>query len=298
MARVDGSGGVESDNTGGNDVNANKVAAQAFGLTEALLKLYPELTKVWDFFLAGNITDAKLAYFETGYYENLTDIFKNRSILKTTQKGVYDQELSAYRISQKKRLIDKGINLDDASFNTITEDSFDKGLDDNQLDLTALKAFTGKLGGSTLGTTDSLKDYANQFGMSYSDKDFDSWGRDLVSGATTVEDLRARFRQDSASTYPAYADSINKGVSLGAQTSAFKTSMGNILELDPDAISYNDQTLRRALQYVGPDGKAAVKPLWQFESELRSDVRWQFTDNGRDAVDSMQYKVMKDWGLM
>jgi hypothetical protein len=54
--------------------------------------------------------------------------------------------------------------------------------------------------------------------------------------------------------------------------------------------------LRRALQYT-VDGKPAVKPLWQFEKELRSTVEWEYTNNARDTIDSLSLKVLKDWGL-
>lgn len=279
------------------EINANKVAAQAFGITEALIKQYPELAQVWELFLAGNLTDAKLAYYNTNYYQNLSSTSKNRSALKATQSGVYAQQLDAYRLQQKKRLVAKGINLDEASFNSITEEGFDKGLDDNQLDLKAIGAFTGKLGGTPLGATQSLKEYANSFGMSYQDKDFDSWSRNIFSGTTTLEDLQQKIRQDAASAFPAYADQINKGVSVDALASAYKSSMANILEIDPDSISYNDPTLRRTLQAVGADGKPTTKPLWQFEKELRMDPRWEYTNNARDTVDSLSLKVLRDWGL-
>lgn len=279
------------------NANANKVAAQAFGITEALIKQYPELAQVWELFLAGNITDAKLAYYNTAYYQNLSSTSKNRSALKATQKGVYDQQLESYRLAQKKRLIAKGINLDDTTFNSITESAFDLGMDDNQLDLKAIGAFTGKLGGTPLGATQSLKEYANAFGMSYQEKDFDSWSRNIFSGTTTVEDLQQKIRQDAASAFPAYADQINKGVSVDALASAYKSSMANILEIDPDSIGYNDPTLRRALQTVGTDGKPVTKPLWQFEKELRMDSRWEYTNNARDTVDSLSLKVLRDWGL-
>ena len=279
------------------NANANKVAAQAFGITEALIKQYPELFPVWQLFLVGNITDAKLAYYNTAYYQNLSSTSKNRSALKATQKGVYDQQLEQYRLNQKKRLIAKGINLDDTTFNSITENAFDTGMDDNQLDLKAIGAFTGKLGGTPLGATQSLKEYANAFGMSYQQKDFDSWSRNIFSGTTTVEDLQAKIRQDAASAFPAYADQINKGVSVDALASAYKSSMANILEIDPDSIGYNDPTLRRALQTVGTDGKPVTKPLWQFEKELRMDSRWEYTNNARDTIDSLSLKVLRDWGL-
>jgi hypothetical protein len=280
-----------------NDIGANTVAAQAFGITKALTDKYPELFPVWQLFLAGNITDAKLAYYNTSYYKDLSSTSKNRSALKATQRGVYDQQLESYRLMQRKRLIDKGINLDDTVFNSITEAAFDSGIDDNQLDLKAIGAFTGKLGGTPLGTVQNLKEYANAFGMSYQDKDFDSWSRNIFSGTTTVEDLQAKIRTDAASAFPTYADQINKGVSVDALASAYKSSMANILEVDPDSIGYNDPTLRRALQSVGPDGKPITKPLWQFEKELKMDPRWGQTKNARDTMDSLSLRVLRDWGM-
>lgn len=286
-----------NDTAGGGDTNANKVAAQAFGITEALKNAYPELEQVWQLFLAGNITDAKLAYYETSYYKNLSSTSKSRGTLKTTQRGVYDQQLEQYRLEQRKRLVEKGITLDDSSFNSITEEAFDKGFDNNQLDLKAIGAFTGRLGGTPLGQVESLKSYANSFGMTYQQKDYDSWSRNIFSGTATIEDLQAKVRQDAASAFPAYSEQINKGVSVDALASAYKSSMANILEIDPDSVGYNDPTLRKALQYIGTDGKPATKPLWQFEKELRSDSRWEYTNNARNTIDSLSLKVLRDWGL-
>ena len=289
-------GALPDDNTL-KTVNENKVAAQAFGITEALLAAYPELSQVWELFLAGNITDAKLAYYGTNYYKNLSGTAKSRATLKNTQKGVYDQQLEAYRLSQKKRLISKGINLDDTVFNSITENAFDTGIDDNQLDLKAIGAFQGRLGGTSLGAVQDLKEYANSFGMSYQQKDYDGWSRNVFAGTTTLEDMQAKIRQDAASAYPSYSEQINKGVSVDAISSAYKSAMSNILEIDPDSVGYDDTTLRKALQYLGPDGKPATKPLWEFERELRNDSRWQYTDNARNSVDNLSLKVLRDWGL-
>lgn len=280
------------------NANDSKVSAQAFGITEELIRANPDLAKVWELFLAGNETDAKLAYYATDYYKNLGVTSKGRATKKATQKGVYDQELESYRIFQRKRLVAGGVNLDDTSFNAITEEAFDKGLDDNQLDLKALGATTGRLGGTPLGAVESLKQYADAFGVSYQDKDYDSWSRNIFSGTTTTEDLQLKIRQDAASSFPAYADQINKGVSMDAMASAYKSSMASILEIDPDSITYTNPYLRRALQNVGADGKASITPLWQFERQLKQTKQWEYTDNAKDTMDSMSLRVLRDMGLM
>lgn len=270
--------------------------ALAFGLTKALIEKFPELQKVYELFLAGNITDAKLAYFETDYYKNLGTAAKNRATAKATQPGVYQQELDKFILSEKKRLIGKGIKLDDAALTAILGEAYDQGLSDDQIDLKVLSKTKSPFGGDTLEAVQSLNQYANAFGINYSQKDIDQWSRNIFAGLTTIADVQAKIRQDSASAFPAYAAQIEKGTSLEALASAYKSSIANILEKDPDSITFEDPYLRRALQYT-VDGKPAIKPLWQFEKELRSTVEWEYTNNARDTIDSLSLKVLKDWGL-
>jgi len=270
------------------------MAETAFGITADLIKQFPELKKVFDLWKAGNTTDAELEYYKTSYYRNLTSNAQTRQKKKASQPGVYAQELEAYKLEQKKRLTARGITVSDATL----EDAYLKGLSDSQVDLNALIAAKGKpIGGSTLGSVQSLKEYADAFGMSYSQRSLDAWSQGIFSGTTTADDIQAQIRRDASSAFPVYADQINKGTSVEALTSAYKTSMANILEIDADSITFNDPTLRRALQYIGPDGKPAVKPIWQFETELRQDPRWEKTDGARKTVDSLSLKVLRDLGL-
>lgn len=270
------------------------MADTAFGITADLIKQFPELKKVFDLWKAGNTTDAELEYYKTTYYKNLTSNAQTRQKKKASQPGVYAQELEAYKLEQKKRLTARGITVSDATL----EDAYLKGLSDTQVDLNALIAAKGKpIGGSTLGSVQSLKEYADAFGMSYSQKSLDAWSQGIFSGTTTADDIQAQIRRDASSAFPVYADQINKGTSVEALTSAYKSSMANILEIDADSITFNDPTLRRALQYIGPDGKPAVKPIWQFETELRQDPRWEKTDGARKTVDSLSLKVLRDLGL-
>lgn len=271
--------------------------ATAYGITADLIKAFPELQRVYDLYVAGDLTQAELEYYKTGYYRGLTTTSKNRAAQKASQPGVYTQGLEAFKVEQRKRLIGKGINLDEATFNSVIQDAYDKGLDDAQIDLQALSKFKGTIGGDTLGKVQTLEEYADTFGMSYSQATLNSWSQGIFSGTNTLSDIQEKIRRDAASAYPVFADDINKGTSVDALASAYKSSMANILELDADTISWNDPTFRRALQYVGADGKPALKPIWQFEAELRQDPRWDLTNNARATVDSLSLKVLRDLGV-
>ena len=272
-------------------------ATTAYGITSDLIKAFPELQRVYDLYVAGDLTQAELEYYKTGYYRGLTVTSKNRAGQKASQPGIYAQGLETYKVEQRRRLIAKGINLDETTFNSVIQDAYDKGLDDAQVDLQALSKFKGTLGGDTLSKVQSLEEYADTFGMSYTRTTLDSWSQGIFSGTNTLADIQEKIRRDSASAYPVFADDINKGTSVDALASAYKSSMANILEIDADTISYTDPTFRRALQYVGADGKPAMKPIWQFEAELRQDPRWDLTDNARATADSLSLKVLKDLGV-
>ena len=272
-------------------------ATTAYGITADLIKAFPELQKVYDLYVNDDLTQAELEYYKTGYYRGLTTTSKTRAGQKASQPGVYTQGLEAFKVEQRKRLIGKGINLDETTFNSVIQDAYDKGLDDAQIDLQALGKFKGTIGGDTLGKVQTLEEYADTFGMSYSKATLDSWSQGIFSGTNTLADIQEKIRRDSASAYPVFADDINKGTSVDALASAYKSSMANILEIDADTISWTDPTFRRALQYVGADGKPALKPIWQFEAELRQDPRWDLTDNARATADSLSLKVLRDMGV-
>jgi hypothetical protein len=276
--------------------------ASAWGITYALLEdptYGPELKNVLNLLNAKNYSGALKALQLSKFYQNNTATVASRLKLKTSQPGAYADALDKYKIAQKKRLVQAGVQIDPAQLDSILTKSFDSGLDDNQLDASILGSgqFKAKFGGSTLGTTDALKQYANSFGVSYNQAAWDTYSKDLFSGATTSEDVQAKIRLDAASAFPAYAEQINNGVTLDALASAYKSSMANILEIDPDSISFSDPTLRKALQSTDASGKPIAQPLWQFEANLRNDPRWEYTNNARATVDSLSLKVLRDWGF-
>jgi hypothetical protein len=277
-----------------------------FVLTKALIEdpIYGPgergLQRVYDLWDADNETEALNLYFQTDYYMKLGRTAASRFALSKNQPEVYTAELDAYIATQKRRLINLGVKVNDADLLGLLKGAFDGNLNDAQLDSSIVKSasFGGNFGGTILSQTEELKQYARSFGLSYNDAKLNQWGSDIFAGNTTTSEIQKAIQTESASRFPAFSDQIMNGVTVDALASAYKSSMANILEIDPDAVTYNDTTLLKALQYVGPDGKPAFKPIWEFENDLRSDARWQFTNNARESIDSMQYKVMKDWGLI
>lgn len=293
---------------GGGDGSPTVVAstgtetAAGYGISEALIIMFPELKDVYDYFVAGNTNAALTALYKTNYYKNLSSTVKSRVKLKTEQPGVYADSLDKYRIATKKRLVQSGVKLDDATFNSLTQQAYDGGLDENQFDqLIANSGKLGKLGGTTQDAISSMRAYADAFGVyqllgqSY----WDQKSRDLFSGNTTAEDIQAEIKDLAASTYPAYADGFARGQSLKSQASNVFRSVSTLLEKDENTLSADDPIIRKILGYTDPKtGQPMKMPQWMVEKTIKSTNEWGYTNNARDTIDNLSLKVMRDWGLM
>jgi len=292
--------------SGGTSSTSGLITATGFAFTKTMLedpKYGAELKAIYDLWVSGKETEALDAYFKSKWYSTLGRTAADRYTMKLNQPAVYASELDAFKIAQKQRLSRVGVKIDDADLDNYLAQAFDGAFSDGQLDAMIVKSasFGTKFGGDTLTKIQNYREYADSYGISYDDKKYSQWGADLFSGKITDSEIELSIRTESASAYPAFADRIMKGTTLDALASAYKSSMASILEIDADSIGYNDPTLRKALQGVA-SGKgqeyATAMPLWEFEKQLKMDVRWQYTNNARDSIDSLQYKVMKDWGLM
>ena len=282
--------------------NAGIEAAAGHGISQALLAMHPELNYVYELFKSGQKTKAIEELFKTPFYKNTNSVVKAREKMRLEQEPAYLNELSKYKLAARKRLVTSGVKIDEATFNAIAEKAYKDGLDDNQFDQSVMA--TGKItsyGGNVLGDTSTLKTFANSFGVSalLNDTYWSGKSSQLFAGTTTTEDIQEEIKKLSASAFPAYAEGIMNGVSLDVQASNVTQTVATYLELDPNAISFQDDTVRKLMQYKDPTtGKAAQMPQWLIEQTVKSDPRWGKTKNAQNTIDTLTHKVASDFGLV
>lgn len=286
-------------------VDTNKVdttmlnASTGFVLSQVLLDdptygIGPKgLKNVYDLWAQGKETEALDAYFKSDWYTKLGKTAAQRYALEKNQPEVYKQELEAYKMAQKQRLVQLGVKIDDPKLDEYLEQAYKGVLTDLQVNALVAKSkdFGHTFAGDILTTIQNAREYARSMGVSYTDDAYTSWGKQLFLGEITDSEIQQNIRTVAASAFPVYADLINKGLTMDAISAAYKQSMANILEINPNAVSLDDPTLRRAMQ------SQTQIPLWQFENQLRQDVRWQYTNNAREQSYNMVNQVLSDFGL-
>ena len=281
---------------------ANPQVLEQIQMLQALRDLKDsKLEEAWQLYQAGDFDGMQAAILASNFYRNNNATARARKQAELAQPGVYSDGLEDYKLKTRKNLVSAGLKMDAKLFEGLAKTAYDSGMSEDQLkNLVVSSGLVTGYGGAVLGDTSSLKNYANSFGViKYLDEKY--WAQksqDLFLGNTTTEDIEEEVRNLAASAFPGYSDQIKAGISVDSLASAYKGSMASVLERDSDSITYDDPRLRAALQYVGPDGKPAVKPLWQFERELRMTPEWEKTNNARDTVDGLAYKVISDMGLI
>jgi len=282
--------------------NGIRIASQ-YGISEALLNdpVYgAELSAVYALLKAERIGEALEALFKTSYYKNLNGAVAQRRKDKVERPGVYANELDSYKSTQRRRLV--GLKISASDLDGILADAYDRGLTDNQID--DLLKFSSKVvgfGGETLGDVNSLKGFANAFGVGslLSPAYWDNKSRSLFAGETTDIDIQEEIKTLSASAFPAYAAGIMKGVPLNALASNVITTVANLLERDPDTVTFDDPIVKRIMNWTNPTtGKQEVMPQYLVEKETKSTEDWLFTNNARNSIDSLTSRVFSDMGII
>jgi hypothetical protein len=142
-----------------------------------------------------------------------------------------------------------------------------------------------------------FKNFAAKNGIMLSDSAATDYANKAVAGVIDADTVFSTLRESAASAFPQLADKIKSGIDLRTLADPYIQSMSNLLEIPYTAIDLFDPKIRGALSYTQADGKVGTKSIYDFEKELRKDVRWQYTNNAKKEVADTTLRVLQDFGF-
>ena len=152
---------------------------------------------------------------------------------------------------------------------------------------------------------DQLKSWANDLGMNSlvlkgNTNYFSDAANSIASGKQNLEYFHQDLMNQSAASYPIYANQIKAGLSVRSIASPYLNTISSLLETTPDNMDISSPTgdgamVRRALQGNGIDKPMS---LTDFATQVRQDPRWGKTLNAQNSVESISHKVLSDFGLV
>jgi hypothetical protein len=141
-------------------------------------------------------------------------------------------------------------------------------------------------------TTRDIAETARLNGLNLSQNELNSYSKRIKNG----EDLKVienEIRTVAGMGQPdAIKNMLAAGTNLDTLYSPYKRVMASSLDLDPNAISLDDPTLRAA---IGPDKEMS---LYDFKKAVRKDNRWKYSQEANDEVSEMISQVKRDFGFM
>jgi hypothetical protein len=158
--------------------------------------------------------------------------------------------------------------------------------------------------GGTLGSyQDNFMAQARNYGQRITDEIASTYATQVVRGDLTEDDVIDKIRRNAANMYPGYRDLIMQGVNVNQIADTYRGWASQLLEVDEDQIDITDPNgigkyISDALTFKDDKGNYASMPLGAFKQKLRSDPRWQTTENARDTyLDFGRKLVNKITGL-
>jgi hypothetical protein len=253
--------------------------------------------------------------------ERIIDLNKYKELQK---KGldVSKSDFGMYQTDKMRQVKDRakklaGVTLDDATAQKIVEDIYNGFLDNDPLAIDRLiipyvskttnlygkGAVTG-FGGEALQVQQSLAAIAKANGLSIADilpklgagvlgKDAEQTTiQEILSGNIDLNTVLSNARQIAAQGQPEYVRNLlASGYNLEDIYAPYKKTMASVLELDPEQIDLNDNSLRMAINEKGDMN------IYDYKKALRQDSRWQYTGQAKESVATAALGVLRDFGF-
>lgn len=277
--------------------------AEYYDWAYSLLKSDPELWKVFQQAIKGEWTREKFIaeIRRTTWYKNHSESWRQTEALKHSDPETWRLRVRTIYNNITQLAGQMGLRLSWQTMWDIAEDALAFGWDNAKLRSVLakhLKRGVGGYYGEAGEAEDQLRQYAFQMGVKIDDGALHGWLKGILMGTRTVEDYKGWLQQQAISAFPALADQIKGGMTVRQIASPYFEAMSRLLEINGDALDLTDPTIRGALSAVNKEtGKAELKPLWEFENELRKDPRWLKTNNARQSINSTARTIGQMWGV-
>jgi exonuclease VII small subunit len=151
-------------------------------------------------------------------------------------------------------------------------------------------------GGGTIGSSvTQIRNAALNYGITL-DKNYLNTIQTSLLDATDGRDTQYylnEMRNQAMDLYKPFSESIKSGRTLYEITNNYRTKMSELLEVDPDNLSWKDMMAK----VIDPTtGNARM--LSDFTKQVKQDPLWQYTKNAKETYSNMAADLMKQFGFM
>lgn len=282
-------------------------ALDQYGFVGVLVKNNPELKGLFNRAVTEEWNSARFEreLANTPWWKRLNERKRQVAVMQATDPATWNTTFGNKKNEIHALANRMGITLTSGA----QIDSWAKAAIENDWDENALRTFLMDRGKPTFAKANGgyvneagqiesqVRSTYSAYGIPLSQGRVDQIVKGVIGGRATIDGLVNEARSAAKKQYAQFAQEIDAGLTIADIADPYRQTMANTLELPDTEITLNDPAIKRALMNVGPDGKAATKPLYQFERELKEDPRWQRTKQAHNEYSTVLQQVGKDWGF-
>lgn len=238
------------------------------------------------------------------WYKTHSDAVRSAITLQKSDPATYAANRAKELVRVQNMATSLGVNLGHDALGNMTNAALMNGWDDATLQKQLGSQFdrNGKLGGKASQIYDQLAQSAQLYGQG------DTWGdqtlryrtQQVLGGGVDINTYLEQMKTTAKAMYPGLSAQIDQGLTVHDVAAPYLSSMANLLEVNPTTLGLDNPLVKKALQGTGAVAKGQVPtamPLWQFEQQVKSDPKWQFTKNAMADTASTLTQLGKQWGM-
>jgi hypothetical protein len=325
FGRVSGSNAA----TGRNNAMANAsntTTYQSYGYVATLANSVPDIKKTLNMAIAGNWSVARFQdqLQTTNWWKHNSDTAKKMIALSKADPAEFNQQVnnaSKHVMAMAKQL---GVAISASWAHTFAIQDLYQGLDDDAISAAIAANYhpeflASGVGGRSVDLTNQTKALGLQYGVRLSDGWVASEVRKALIGQNGIEGIQQAVEDLAVSYYPTLATQLKGGQTTMQIAQPYMSQMSNLLEVPEGNISLGDPTIQKALNGQLPaadtptgtpaQGGTGAKPtaataagktpttLYDFSNALRSDPRWDKTDNAKASAYTMLHQLGQTFGF-
>lgn len=282
-------------------------ALKQYGFVGQLANSIPELRSILSRAAGANWSadEFSRALQDSNWWRNSADAVKQYQLLKVTKPGEFANQRTQLIGKVKTIANEMGVGIPAGSpLAHIVDTAQMMGWDEatlrqhigNSLGVGGIKS-GATYGGQAGQIQQQLRTAYYDMGIPYSGYRINMDVRYILSGKSTVEATQSRLINQAVSAFPALAEQIRAGETVRQIADPYIQTKAQLLEVPPDTVTLQDQTVRQGLSHRDAQGKIGLMPLWQYEQQVKADPKWDKTKNARDAYSAMAHQIGRDWGF-
>lgn len=279
--------------------------AAEYGVQAALVNSDPQLNALFSQAVANGWTAAKFQaeFRNTNWYLTHSDNWRVAETARTTDPASWNEQLRLTADAIRKQSVAMGFELEESEVQNLANQSlYMSAGSSSKLNVDWLKSqvvemgrLTGK-GGTSLQLIDALKNEAYKNGVSYNDGWYEAAAKDVLTGAGAANEYEKIIKDAAKSKYAALAPQLDAGMNVMDIASPYFQSMAAKLEADQNTLTLDDPLIQRALTGLNEKGEPQIKPIWQFEQEVKKDNRYFQTNTAHREFLDVSTEIARQFG--